>query len=92
MVLLLICFSVLLSPGKSHSECPESGRNVAIASSAWVESGTMCGVPIFIRFAGMFQRAASRSNSDHFAAINSPVRTKVRAISLIANRVMCVPG
>lgn len=38
---------------------------------------------IFIRSAGISQRALSKSNSDLFAAINSPVRTKVRARSLI---------
>lgn len=38
-------------------------------------------------------RASSfQIDSDQVAAINSPVRTKVRAINLIASRVMCVPG
>jgi hypothetical protein len=52
----------------------------------------MCGVLIFMRSAEMSQRPAFRSNSAHLAPINSLVRTKVNAMSLIASRVTCVPG
>ena len=54
---------------------------------AGVAKGTICGVRIFMRSAGMFQRAASKSNSVHLAPINSLVRTNVRAINFKANRV-----
>jgi hypothetical protein len=47
----------------------------------------MCGVLIFMRSAGMFQRAASKSNSAQRAPISSDVRTKVRAISGSAKHV-----
>ena len=48
----------------------------------------MCAARIFIRSAGMSQRAASRLNSDHRVPINSLVRTNVSAINLIARRVI----
>jgi hypothetical protein len=51
----------------------------------------MCGVRIFVRSAGMSQRAFSKSNYGHLASINSVVRTKVVAINFIANRVTCFP-
>lgn len=54
-------------------------------SSDCLESGTMCGVCILVRSAGMLQRADSRSISDHLASMSSLVRTKVKTISLIAS-------
>jgi hypothetical protein len=56
------------------------------------DKGTMCGVFIFIRVAGIDQRRASISNSSQRAPINSLVRTKVSAISLMASRVSCLPS
>ncbi len=61
----------LRSPGKSHSPFPVNSRNISSTSRACLANGTMCGVRIFMRSAGMSQRAFSRSNSAHFASINS---------------------
>jgi hypothetical protein len=76
------------SVGDEHFRIVEAW--VSKTSNDWLAKGTM-GERIFIRSAGMFQRAASKSNSVHFAPINSLVRTKLRAISLRASRVTCVP-
>lgn len=49
-------------------------------------------VPHFHAFGWMSQRAPSKLNSDHFAAMSSPVRKKVRASSFVAILVTWRPG
>ena len=64
---------------------------MANTSTACVDKGRMCGMRIFMRSAGIRHSAALRSNSPQRAAINSPVRKKVKAINCIAKRVCGVP-
>jgi hypothetical protein len=75
-VLLLIGFRGLTSPGNTSWFPNEIARSFARTSSDWRLRATMCGVLIFTRSAGMFQRAALKSNSAQRAAISSDVRTK----------------
>src|SRR5271170_873905 len=59
IVLLLMGREQSRSPGKSNSLFPLSSRNISRISMACVASGTMCGLRIFMRSAGMSQRAPS---------------------------------
>jgi hypothetical protein len=61
-------------------------------ASACRDNGTLCGRGIFIFSFGMFQTAPRTSNSFHSACRSSPGRTKVRAISCNAARVVICPS
>ena len=54
--------------------------------------GTRCGRRIFMRFAGMVQTPASRSNSFYAAKRNSPGLVKVKASNRRAERATSVPS
>jgi hypothetical protein len=80
-----------MSPGKTGLLLPVIGLSAWTTSTAWRESGTICGVSIFMRSAGISQRALSMSNSGHSASISSDVLTLVYASSHIANLLTAVP-
>ena len=78
--------------GNRNRPCSVSLRSSMRIETARGASGTLCGLRIFMRPAGTSQMAASRSNSAHSAARNSPGRTNVKARSSRAHRVSIVPS
>ena len=77
--------------GNRNLPCAADFRSCLRTTTARGASGTRCALRIFIRPAGISHIAASRSNSPHSAALNSPGRTKVRASSSSAALVSMAP-
>src|SRR5205085_12620551 len=63
--------------GKMYLEPAASGLRYSKQSSAWLESGTMCGLSAFMRSAEIVHSARSRSSSSQGAATSSTLRVKV---------------
>src|SRR5277367_5235320 len=77
MVLLLIGLLLFL-PGKTYRLLPDNSLSSVSMASACLVSGTTCSVFIFMRAAGMIQRAFSRPSSAHSAPISSWCEQDVR--------------
>lgn len=78
--------------GKTYPDDPVIARISCRIAIDWRESGTWCGLRIFIFSAGMVHSAVSKSISSHRAWRSSPGRTKTCGASCSAHFVMPWPS